>query len=202
MMTNYIHHLTKRLLPYWILPILLQFIPVYSFSQKIENVVSEVSGSNIHIYYDLLEAANGQPVFIRVFLSTDGGKSFGEPLKSVTGDVGMVVGSGRRKQIIWDVFAEVDELVSDSVKFRVKADLLVSDQQRPPLKPGFQLGLSAHMGSKVHLASYGFNLKAAIRLKQFGLGIRGEYYKSYGIPPTVDEFDNYMGFSGGAVAEY
>jgi hypothetical protein len=201
MLMNYIHHNNKKLLPCWILPILLQFIPVHSYSQKIENVVSEVSGSNIHIYYDLLEAANDQPVFIRVYLSTDGGKSFGEPLKSVIGDVGMVVGSGRRKQIIWDVFAEVDDLVSESVKFRVKADLL-SDRQRPPLKPGFQLGLSSHLGSKVHLASYGFNLKAAIRLKQFGLGIRGEYYKSYGIPPIVDEFDNYMGFSGGAVAEY
>ena len=58
------------------------------------------------------------------------------------------------------------------------------------------------MGSKVELSSYGFNLKAAIRIKQIGLGIRGEYYLTYETPPATDEFDNYMGFSGGAFAEY
>ena len=123
--------MNKNPLPPWFLIIILLLIPVHSFSQKIENVVSEVSGNNIHIYYDLLDSADDQPVFIRIYLSTDGGKSYGEPLKSVTGDVGMVVGAGKRKQIIWDVFSEVDELVSESVKFRVKADLLESSQQKP-----------------------------------------------------------------------
>lgn len=194
--------MNKKIPRIWVLPILLQFIPVLCFSQLIENVRSEVSGSNIHIYYDLLEAGYDLPVFVRVYLSTDGGKSYGEPLKSVTGDVGMVVGSGEGKKIIWDVFSEMDELVSEAVKFRVKAEFLGSDQKKPSLKPAYQAGFSANLGRKVDLASYGFNLKAAIRLKQLGLGIRGEYYRSYGEPSTVDDFDNYMGFSGGLLAEY
>jgi hypothetical protein len=193
------HH---RILPALVLFALLQFISVDFFAQRIENVASEVSGSNIHIYYDLVDLPADQPVYVSVYVSTDGGNSYGEPLKSVTGDVGMVVGPGRRKQIIWDVFSEVDELVSESVKFLVKADLLLSSQERQSLKPGYQVGLSAHLGSKVKLTSYGYNLKAAVRLKQFGLGIRGEYYRSCGAPPAEVEYDHITGFSGAAFAEY
>lgn len=165
-------------------------------------MVSEVSGNDIHIYYDLVDLPDDQPVFVRVYVSTDGGNSYGESLKSVTGDAGMVVGPGRRKEIIWDVFSEVDELVSESVKFMVKADLLLSGQKSEPFKPGYQAGLSAHLGSKVQLSSYGYNLKATIRLKQFGLGIRGEYYRSYEAPPDEAFYDRIMGFSGAAFAEY
>ena len=188
----------RKSMLFWILPICLLAIPVHSFTQKIENVVSEVVGSNIHIYYDLLDIADDQQVFIRVYLSTDGGSTYGEPLKVVDGDVGLVIGSGQRKKIIWDVFSEVDELVSESVMFRVKADL----QVQPPFRPGYQFGLSSHLGSKVQLSAYGFNMKAAIRIKQFGFGVRGEYYKTYGKPGPEDAFNNYMGFSGGAIAEY
>ena len=192
----------KRQLPSWIFVIILLCIPVNCFTQKIENVVSEISGSTINIYYDLLEIANDQPVIIRVFLSTDGGKSYGEPLKSVSGDVGVVIGAGERKYIIWDVFKEVDELVSESVKFRVKADLLLSDQEKQQINPGYMLSLNAYLGSKVHLTSYGFNLKATISIKQFGLGLRGEFYKTFGEHPDDANFGYYVGFSGGAIVEY
>jgi hypothetical protein len=189
-------------LPAFVLLALLQLISVHSSAQKIQNVVSEVSGTNIHIFYDLTDPPENQPVYITVFVSTDGGNSYSEPLKSVTGDVGMVIGPGKQKKIIWDVFSEVDELVSESVRFLVKADLLLSGQERPSLKPGFQFGISANLGTKVQLASFGYDVKAAVRLKQFGLGIRGEYYKSYGDPKAEDDYDHIMGFSGAAFAEY
>lgn len=185
-----------------VLFIVLQFIPIQSIAQKVENVVAEVSGNDIHIFYDLSDLPENQPVYVRVFFSSDNGISYGDPLKSVTGDVGMVVGPGKQKQIIWDVFSEVDELVSESVKFLVSVEPLLSGQERNPLKPGYQVGISAHLGKKVQLASYGYNLKAAVRLKQFGLGVRGEYYKSFGAPPAEDGFDRIVGFSGGAFAEY
>jgi hypothetical protein len=180
----------------------LQILSAELFPQRIENVVSEVSGTDILIYYDLADLPDNQPVFVRVFMSTDEGITYGEPLKSVTGDVGMVVGPGSRKKIIWDVFSEVDELVSESVRFMVKADLLLSGQQREPFRPGYQAGVSAHLGSKMQLSSYGYNLKAAIRLKQFGLGIRGEYYRSHETPPGEAFYDRITGFSGAAFAEY
>ena len=193
--------MNRRHLPSWILFILLQCIPVNCFTQKIENVVSEISGNTINIYYDLLEIAADQPVIIRVFVSTDSGKSYGEPLKSVIGDVGVVIGAGERKQIIWDVFEEVDELVSQSVKFRIRADLLLSDKERPLINPGYMLSLNAYLGSKVRLTSYGFNLKAEVCLKQLGFGLRGEYYKTFEEHPDAN-FGYYLGFSGGVVVEY
>ena len=192
----------KRHLPWWILLTILLSIPINCFTQKIENVVSEISDNTINIYYDLSGIADDQPVIIRVFVSTDGGKSYGEPLKSVIGDVGVVVGAGESKHIIWDVFEEVDELVSESVIFKVKADLLLSDQKSRLIDPGFILNMNANLGSKVSLTSYGFNLKIAVYLKQLGLGVRGGYYKTFGKPPDNADFGYYSGFSGGAVIEY
>jgi len=184
----------------WILLLTLLAIPFRGFTQRIEQVVSEVSGNTIHVFYDLSEVAADQAIIIRVFLSTDGGASYGEALKSVVGDVGVVIGPGKHKQIIWDVFAEVDELVSESVRFRVRADLLRSEQDGPFFNPGYTAGLHANLGSKVKMSSYGFNFKAGILLKKLTLGIRGDYYLTKG--SELADQDDYMGFSGGLFAEY
>ncbi len=186
----------------WIFLTVLIITPLKSFTQKIENVESDVSDNTINIYYDLLGIADDQPVIIRVFVSTDGGNSYGEPLKSVSGDVGLVLGAGKRKHIIWDVFAEVDELVGESVKFKVKADLLQSDQQNRIIDPRFFSSINANLGSKVDLKSYGLNLKVIMYLKQVGLGVRGGYYKTYGEHADLGDIGYYVGFSGGAVIEY
>ncbi|HEC44033.1 MAG TPA: hypothetical protein ENI20_14520 [Bacteroides sp.] len=192
----------KRHRPWWILLTFFLSIPITSFSQKIENVFSEVSDYKINIYYDLLGIADDQPVFVKVFVSTDGGKSYGEALKSVIGDVGLVVGGGERRHIIWDVFEEVNELVSESVTFKVKADLLLSNQGKQLIDPGFMFNANANLGSKVGINSYGFNLKASIYVKQLGLGVRGGYFKTYGEHPDYPDFGYYWGFSGGAIIEY
>ncbi len=194
--------MNKTYLPTWILLFTLLAIPHRAFSQKIENVLFEVSGSTILIYYDLLEITNDQAVIIRVFLSTDGGSSYGDPLKSVTGDAGVVIGPGVSKKIVWDVFAEVDELVSEAVKFRVQADLLLSNQERSPFNPGYLAAFNANLGSKIDLSAYGFNLKAGLCLKQFTLGLRGDYFHTYGEQPDLADFGYYTGFSGGLFVEY
>jgi len=186
----------------WILLVILLSVPIDCYPQKIENVISEISGNTIIIYYDLLEIELDEPVIIRAFVSTDGGLNYGEPLKSVSGDVGVVLGAGERKQIVWNIFEEVDELVSESVKFKVKADLLQSNQARKFVEPGYLINANANLGSKVHLGSYGFNIKASVYLNQLGLGVRGGYYKTFGEIPDDTDFDYYVGFSGGAVIEY
>ncbi len=194
-----------------ILFIILILTPVDCFSQRIENVHPEIAGEKIHIYYDLIGIAADQPVIVKVFMSTDGGKTYGEPLKSVAGDVGIVVGSGENKCIIWDVFEEVDELVSVNVKFKVKADLLQSEVNKQSIERKFKLDLNANLGSKSILESksYGFNLKGAIYLKQLGLGVRGDYYKTF--REKINYSDNginysdtgyYWGYAGGAIIEY
>ena len=185
-----------------ILLTILVLIPVNCAAQSVENVHAEQIGDKIHIYYDLIGAPADQPVIVRVFLSTDGGKTYGETLKNVVGEVGVVLGSGKNKQIIWDVLEEVDELVSENVKFKVKADPLKSNQERQLLVPEYIVNVNANLGSKVNISSFGFDLKVAIYLKQLGLGVRGDYYKTYGEHPDYPDFGYYWGFSGGAVIEY
>jgi hypothetical protein len=182
------------------------------FAQKIENVRPEVAGEKINIYYDLTGIADGQFVFVKAYMSTDGGKTYGEPLKSVAGEVGMVVGPGKNKCIVWDVFKDTDELVSVNVKFKVKADLMQTEQYSQPLERKYKLDLNTNLGSKRYLdsKSFGFNLKGAVYLKQLGLGIRGDYFKTfrkeinYTDSNSVNYPDtgNYWGYTGGAVVEY
>lgn len=182
------------------------------FSQKIENVRPEVAGEKINIFYDLTGIADNQSVFVKVFISTDGGKTYGEPLMSVTGDVGMVTGPGKGKCIIWDVFKEMDELVSLNVKFKVKADLVQVEQTVQPLVSMYKLDLNTNLGSKRYLdsRSFGFNLKGEVYLKQLGVGVRGDYFKTFRKEINYKDTNGvnypdtgyYWGYSGGVVIEY
>jgi len=190
-------------------------VPVDCFTQRIENVHPEIEGDKIHIFYNLIGIKADQSVIVKVFMSTDGGKTYGEPLKSVSGDVGLVLGPGQDKCIIWDVFEDVDELVSVNVKFKVSADLLQSGQNNLSTEHKFKLDLNANLGSKgiLESKSYGFNLKGAIYLKQLGLGLRVDYYKTFRKNINYTESSGtdiqvypdtgyYWGYSGGAIIEY
>ncbi|HUS85925.1 MAG TPA: hypothetical protein VMW76_01700 [Bacteroidales bacterium] len=194
-----------------ILLTILILIPVDSLAQRIENVHPDIAGEKIHIYYDLLGIAADQSVIVKVFMSTDGGKTYGEPLKSVAGDVGVLVGPGENRCIIWDVFEDVDELVSVNVKFKVRADLLQSEQYGQLPERKFKLDLNANLGSKGILdsKSFGFNLKGAIYLKQLGLGLRADYYKTFREEINYSDSNNnypdtgfYWGYAGGAIIEF
>jgi len=186
-------------------------IPVDGLAQKIENVHPEIEGEKIHIYYDLTGIEADQSVNVKVYMSTDGGKTYGESLRSISGDVGVIVGPGKNRCAIWDVFEEVDELVSVNVKFKVKADLLQFEQSSQVSKRNFKIGLNTNLGSKSTLEyrSYGFNLKGAMYLNQLGLGVRGDYYKTFRNDinysdgnTTYPDTGYYWGYAGGAVIEY
>jgi hypothetical protein len=192
---------------------ILTLVPVNLFSQQIKNIHPEIAGEKIYVYYDLVGIPADRPVIVRIFLSTDGGKTYGDPLKSVSGDVGVVVGPGKEKCIIWDVFEDVDELVSLNVKFKIQADFLQSGQSNQSTERKFKLDLNANLGSKGILdsKSYGFNVKGAIYLNQLGLGLRGDYYKTfrkeinYSDPADMEIYPDtgyYWGYAGGAIIEY
>jgi hypothetical protein len=195
-----------------IILIVLIFMSSVCFSQKIENVRPEVAGEKINIYYDLIGIEDGQSVFVKAYISTDGGKTYGEPLKSVTGDVGMVIGPGKNKCIVWDVFNEMDELVSLNVKFKVQADLVQAEQIIQPLVRQYKLNLNTNLGSKRYFdsKSFGFNLKGTVYLKQLGLGVRGDYFRTFrkninytgSNSITYPDTGYYWGYAGGAVVEY
>ena len=93
------------------------FLPLLSFSQKIENIRFEQVGKQIHIYYDL----SGKGAFnVKLFCSTDNGNTWGNPLQKVSGDVGESVNTGRNKTIVWDVLQEQEKLTGD-IKFKIEA---------------------------------------------------------------------------------
>ena len=86
---------------------------VCALAQKVTNAAFEQVGKQVRITYQLDKTAD-----IQVLLSTDGGKTFGSPLRAVTGDVGKNVTAGN-KTIVWSPLEEREKLVSDNVVFKV-----------------------------------------------------------------------------------
>ncbi len=91
--------------------------PLFTFSQKVENVRFEQVGKQIHIYYDLQGAETYNN--IKVFCSIDDGQSWGEPLQKVTGAVGNNQLPGTNKKIAWDVLTEREKLVGE-IRFKIE----------------------------------------------------------------------------------
>jgi sulfatase modifying factor 1 len=85
-------------------------------AQRVSSVELSQEGKNIVIEY-LLEAEAPQEILL--YFSTDGGKTFSEPLQKISGDVGKGVTSGQ-KRIVWNVLEEVPELVGDNIVFMVE----------------------------------------------------------------------------------
>lgn len=85
------------------------------FPQNVTNIQVEQIGKKVHVNYTLDKTAD-----ITLHLSTDGGVTYSEPLKQVTGDVGKNIPTGTHS-IIWDVLSEKDKLQGDNIVFKVKA---------------------------------------------------------------------------------
>ncbi len=194
-----------------ILPAFLLFLPVICAAQRIDNVHPEITGEKINIFYDLFGISQDQTVLVKVFMSTDGGATYGQHLRSVSGDVGIVTGPGDNRCITWDVFSDLDELVSVNVRFRVTADLLGSEKEELSTRRKLMIGLNTGIGSKGLLDSWsaGFGLKGTVRFKQLGLGFRGDIYKTFREDinyvsqlVTYPDTGFYWGYSGGAIIEY
>ena len=89
-------------------------------AQSIENVRFEQEGKKINVYYDMTGTGANQKYDISVYCSTDGGKTWGSPIQSVTGSVGTGQTSGYNKKITWNVLADRDKLSGD-IMFEIKA---------------------------------------------------------------------------------
>ena len=90
------------------------------YSQDITNIRFEQEGKKVNIYYDITGSKSGQKFDIKVYCYDDGGQTWGNPLRSVSGAVGINQISGYEKKIIWNVLADREKLTED-VKFRIKA---------------------------------------------------------------------------------
>jgi uncharacterized protein (TIGR02145 family) len=99
--------------------ILITFFILYSLTraQEITNVHFEQEGKVINIYYDL----SGESTYeVKAFCSGDGGKTWGQPLKFVTGEVGKDIKAGTDKKIVWNVLDEKEDL-QGTVQFKIEA---------------------------------------------------------------------------------
>ena len=92
------------------------FTAVCSFGQTVSNVDAYQEGKNIIITYDTDKAGSVGDVYC----STDGGRTWGEPLRQVTGDVNKQVPAGSHR-IVWDVLAEREKLAGANICFKVVA---------------------------------------------------------------------------------
>ena len=90
---------------------------VCSFGQTVSNVDAYQEGKNIIITYDTDKA--GFADF--VYCSTDGGRTWGEPLRQVTGDVNKQVQAGSHR-IVWDVLSEREKLAGANICFKVEVN--------------------------------------------------------------------------------
>ncbi len=93
------------------------FTAVCSFGQTVSNVDAYQEGKNIIITYDTDKAGSVGDVYC----STDGGRTWGEPLRQVTGDVNKQVPAGSHR-IVWDVLSEREKLAGANICFKVEVN--------------------------------------------------------------------------------
>jgi formylglycine-generating enzyme required for sulfatase activity len=125
-----------------LLTLLLCFLTAQAYTQNIKNVTFRQGGEIVHINYDITGATNGQTFEIAVYCSTDGGRTYGNALKAVSGDVGKDIISGNSKTIIWRATEELTTLESDKVTFKVIAKVKNTVPEDFVFIPGgtFQMG--------------------------------------------------------------
>ena len=93
------------------------FTAVCSFGQTVSNVDAYQEGKNIIITYNTDKAGSVGDVYC----STDGGRTWGAPLKQVTGDVNKQVPAGSHR-IVWDVLSEREKLAGENICFKVEVN--------------------------------------------------------------------------------
>ena len=86
-------------------------------AQTVTNVVARQIGNTVEITYDLDE-----PSKVTLLFSRDGGETYPEKPKSVSGDVGNYISAGHNK-IIWDLFADGSDWDIARARFKVEAVL-------------------------------------------------------------------------------
>ena len=126
------------------------FTAVCSFGQTVSNVDAYQEGKNIIITYDIDKAGS----VVDVYCSTDGGRTWGEALRQVTGDVNKQVPAGSHR-IVWNVLAEREKLAGENICFKVLQKVLqkpidskvYTSVEQMPQFPGGEAALMRYVAS-------------------------------------------------------
>ena len=109
--------------------------------QNVTNVSFHQEGNKVVIIYSLDKQAN-----VSVYMSTDGGRSYGSALQHVTGAVGKNVAAGTGKRIEYDALEDYDKLQGENFVFKVKASSF-GDIEMVFVKGGtFTMGATSEQG--------------------------------------------------------
>lgn len=120
----------------------LWFVSANTKGQTIENADAILDKLNrqIIITYDLFYTQSKYDKFeVRVFLSTDGGKTFKkDPLEYVNGSIGKGITPGYQKQIFWRYLNEDPAYTGANTSFKVEAnlDFIAHEERISKLKGG------------------------------------------------------------------
>ena len=120
-------------------------------AQDFTSISAKQMGEKINLEYAINGESLGQLFSLSPFYSTDAGKTF-QPLKSVSGNVGVDVPGGRNQIVIWDVLKDLKELDSDVI-FKLVADTKKSVPTQDEVgKVNFRIESMHHLGNgKVEL---------------------------------------------------
>lgn len=118
-------------------------ISTLAVGQAVQNVRATQENTKVLITYDLNDPS-GKPYFVKVLMSKDGGSTFGDELKYVSGDVKNTV-PGQGKKITWDADQEVSYYNGDAV-FRVEATLYETSLPPPVEKRCAKIELQSVKG--------------------------------------------------------
>ena len=190
-----------------IIIILFCFLAVgVAFSQKVSNVDAYQEGKNIVITYSLSKAG----MVSAVYCSTDGGRTWGAPLRHVSGDVNKSVSAGSHR-VVWDVLSEREHLKGENICFKVEAGNQrftvngVSFEMVPVEGGTFTMGGTAEQGSdadedekpthQVTLSSYMIGkTEVTQELWQAVMGNNPSYFKGSNLPVEQVSWEDCQAF--------
>jgi TolB-like protein len=99
-----------------------------SFGQNIENVRPTKDGKNIIVLYDINGVTNSQKFKVKLYCSKDGGITYGDELKSVSGDINDNVVAGKNKKIVWNVLQDEPFFYGKQIVFKVALEKIVTKE--------------------------------------------------------------------------
>ena len=166
------------------------FTAVCSFGQTVSNVDAYQEGKNIIITYDIDKVG----LVSDVYCSTDGGRTWGAPLKQVTGDVNKQVPAGSHR-IVWDVLSEREKLAGENICFKVlqkpiDSKVYTSVEQMPQF-PGGDAALmryaASHMKYPPMAEEQGIQGRCIVQFVVTSTGDIGEVRVERSLSPDCDE---------------
>ena len=144
--------------------ILAVFLPNYLFPQSIEVYDVQQEGNNLRVFYHFTGSGQYE---VSLLYSLDNGSSWLGPARSVSGDAGSGISTGRDKIIIWNVLADRPMLKGSELRFKIIAEIIepefsfVDQDPQPPggdLQSYFdknirypQMAFNKHLEGKVFL---------------------------------------------------